>query len=159
MHTTRSRRLAITAVVAAVVGGSALWLSASPAEASPAVHAEGEFIADVLVAEPVKIDAVPNSQLQLVKLTIQPGGNGGWHSHDASVLVAVEKGTATSYHGDDPKCIPHVYPAGTGVPESPGHVHIVRNEGNTPLVLDVVFLIPPGGHPGVDRPRPGNCPF
>src|SRR5882757_9223617 len=156
MAVPRARRLMISAVVAAVLGGSALWAGTSPAEASPAMNADGEFIADVSVAEPVKIDSVPNSQLQLVKLTIQPGGNGGWHSHDASVLVAVEKGTATSYYADDSKCTAHVYPAGTGVPEMPGHVHIVRNEAKVPLVLDVVFLIPPGGHAGVDQPRPGN---
>jgi quercetin dioxygenase-like cupin family protein len=149
MHTTRVRVLAIATGCVAVMAAALSW------------HPEPKVvpIVNAAVAGPVHVAAAAHSQLQISRLTFPPGTGTGWHSHDGSVLVAVEKGTATFYDADDPACTPHRFKAGTGTAEMPGHVHITRNEGNTPLVLDVVFLVPSGGTPGTAHPRPGNCAF
>jgi quercetin dioxygenase-like cupin family protein len=147
--------MAVTCAAAMV----ALVACASTAGAAATPEPQADLISDVSLVEPVHISSDKPTEMQLVRLTIPPGGSTGWHSHDASVLVAVEKGTATFYDADDPRCTPHRFDPGMGTPEVPGHVHITRNEGDTPLVLDVVFLVPPGGNPGIAQPRPGNCPF
>ena len=81
-------------------------------------------------------------------------------THAAAKTYYLSSGAYTTfYDADDPRCTPHRFDPGMGTPEVSGHVHITRNEGDTPLVLDVVFLVPPGGNPGIAQPRPGNCPF
>jgi quercetin dioxygenase-like cupin family protein len=157
VHTTRVRALAIAAVCIAAMAAVLVWRTTSEATTTP--EPQVDPIVDVSVAAPVRMASDGPSELQIVKLTLPPGTGTGWHSHDASVLVAVEQGTATFYDADDPRCTPHRFEAGTGTPEMPGHVHITRNEGDTPLVLDVVFVVPPGGTPGIQQPRPGNCSF
>jgi hypothetical protein len=49
---------------------------------------------------------------------------------------------------------PHVIPAGTGFVEDAGHVHIVRNEGDTDLELVVLQLVPLGEPRRIDEERP-----
>lgn len=99
------------------------------------------------------------SDLHVVQVTIQPGGTLGWHSHLGPSFVTVKSGTATFYDGDDPTCTPDVVPAGSGLFEPAGDVHIVRNEGSEPLVNVVVQLLPAGAPRLIPAHRPGNCPF
>ena len=99
------------------------------------------------------------SDLQVVQVTIQPGGTLGWHSHLGLSFVTVKSGTATVYDGDDPTCTPRVIPTGSSLFEPGGHVHIVRNEGSEPLVNVVVQLLPAGAPRLIPEPSPGNCPF
>jgi len=73
--------------------------------------------------------------------------------------VIVKSGTATIYDGDDPTCTAHVSLAGSSLFEPAGHVHIVRNEGDVPLVNVVMQLVPTGAPRLVSEPSPGNCPF
>ena len=99
------------------------------------------------------------SDLHVVQVTIQPGGTLGWHSHLGPSFVTVKSGTATFYDGDDPTCTPHVVPAGSGLFEPAGDVHIVRNEGSEPLVNVVIQLLPAGAPRLIPEPSPGSCPF
>ena len=159
MTTMSRRRATLGAGMAALLAGLSLWPAA--AQATAPMRYQARLLAQASIADSMNIKTTKPSALQLVTITIQPGGNGGWHSHDAFVLVAVKRGTATFYDGDDPTCTPHYYPAGTGVTENagPSHVHITRNEGAVPLVYDVVVIVPAGGSAVLDKPRPGNCPF
>jgi quercetin dioxygenase-like cupin family protein len=98
------------------------------------------------------------SDLHIVQVTIQPGGTIGWHSHLGPSFVIVKSGTATIYQGDDPTCTPHVIQTGGSLFEPAGDVHVVRNEGNVPLVNVVVQLIPTGTPRLISEPNPGYCP-
>ena len=94
------------------------------------------------------------------QLTVAPGGISGWHSHPGPSFVIVTQGTLNLYEANDPTCTAQTFGAGEGFVEAPGDVHIVRNEGTTPVVLLVTFLdVPVGGAFRLDAPRPGNCPF
>lgn len=101
------------------------------------------------------------SDLHIVEVTIQPGGYLGWHSHPGPSFVVVKSGTATFYEADD--CIPQVIPAGGTLFEPAGDVHLVRNEGNVPLVNVVIQLVPTGAPRANGEPDPGcfqlTCPY
>jgi len=92
------------------------------------------------------------SDAYIVNNVIVPGGHTGWHSHPGVSFVTVRSGTATEYHGGDPT--PHVYSAGSGFVEEAGRVHLIRNEGNTPLELVAFQLIPYGAVRRIDEPAP-----
>jgi quercetin dioxygenase-like cupin family protein len=106
-----------------------------------------------------KIKTKGVSDLNVVQVTIQPGGTLGWHSHPGLSFVIVKSGTATFYEGDDPTCTSHTLPAGSSLFEPAGDVHIVRNEGDVPLVNVVMQLVPTGAPRLISEPSPGNCPF
>lgn len=92
------------------------------------------------------------------EVTIAPGGATGWHYHPGSVFGLVEGGTLTHYRGD---CsVDGVYHEGEAISEAsgPGYVHIGRNLGSEPLVLEVLYVNPVGSALAVDAPNPG-CPF
>ncbi len=106
-----------------------------------------------------KIETQGVSDLHVVQVTIQPGGTLGWHKHPGPSFVTVKSGNATFYEADDPTCTPHVIPTGSSLFEPAGDVHIVRNEGDVPLVNVVVQLVPTGAPRLITEPNPGNCPF
>ncbi len=95
------------------------------------------------------------------ELTIAPKGNSGWHTHPGPVYVLVISGSVVNYHADDPTCTGTKFTAGKGFVETPGDIHLVRNEDpNTTAVLLATFLdVPVGGTFRIDAPLPGNCPF
>jgi quercetin dioxygenase-like cupin family protein len=94
----------------------------------------------------------------LREITIQPGGSTGWHFHDGTLYAAVRHGTLTRTQSD---CVTtEVTRAGGTLIEASGadHVHIGRNLGSTPVVLDVVYVNPAGAPLSRDAANPG-CPF
>ena len=99
------------------------------------------------------------SDLHVVQVTIQPGGTLDWHTHLGPSFLTVKSGTATIYDGDDPTCTPHRVPAGSGLFEPAGDVHIIRNEGIVPLVNVVIQLLPADAPRLIPESSPGNCPF
>ena len=106
-----------------------------------------------------KIKTKGVSDLNVVQVTIQPGGTLGWHSHPGLSFVIVKSGTATFYKEDDSTCTPHVLPAGSTFFEPADDVHIPRNEGSEPLVMVVIQILPTGAMRRIDEPSPGNCSF
>jgi mannose-6-phosphate isomerase-like protein (cupin superfamily) len=110
----------------------------------------------------VKMKTKADSDVYVVRNTVVPGGQSGWHFHPGPSLITVKEGTATFYDGDDPTCTPRVYPAGTGVIDDavdPSHVHLLRNEGSVDLVTVTVQILPTGAPRRIDAPNPGNCGF
>ena len=90
--------------------------------------------------------------------TFDPGASTGWHWHDGKLIGAIKQGTLTHYRSD---CsVDGVYNAGDTMtePTGPEHVHIGRNLGPTPLVLEVIYVNPAGKPLAEDAPNPG-CPF
>src|SRR4029453_3461600 len=106
-----------------------------------------------------KIKTKGVSDLHIVQVTIQPGGTIGWPSPPRFSFFVVKSGTATVYDGDDPSCTPHVLPTGSSLFEPAGDVHIVRNEGDVPLMNVVVQLVSRGAPRLISEPDPGNCDF
>jgi quercetin dioxygenase-like cupin family protein len=156
----RGRVCALALATVAVTGGCNRTGGAS-ADASHSQKApvEADVIAQAKLGAPVSIGTQGPASTLVARATFAPGADGGWHSHGGSVIVAVAKGTATFYDGDDPSCTPHRYRVGDALVEPPGHVHITRNEQKSPMELVVTYITPLGVASDAEAPRPGNCPF
>jgi quercetin dioxygenase-like cupin family protein len=90
------------------------------------------------------------------EVTLAPGGSTGWHLHLGRVYATVKQGTLTHNLAD---CsIDGIYDAGSGLFETPDVTHIGRNLGDTPVVLEVMYILPAGSPLSVDQPDPG-CGF
>ncbi|WP_326798986.1 cupin domain-containing protein [Streptomyces sp. NBC_01808] len=94
----------------------------------------------------------------LRQITIPAGQSTGWHFHDGTLYGYVEKGTLS--HFDSTCKSDGVYEAGSALTEPSGaqNVHIGRNLGTTPVVLDVLYVLPHGAPLSEDAPNPG-CDF
>jgi quercetin dioxygenase-like cupin family protein len=92
------------------------------------------------------------------EITIAPGGSTGWHWHTGRLYGVIKAGTLTHNMAD---CsVDGVYPTGADIFEPSGadHVHIGRNLGDTPLVLQVLYILPAGSALSEDAADPG-CGF
>ncbi|TMQ33598.1 MAG: cupin domain-containing protein, partial [Planctomycetota bacterium] len=105
-------------------------------------------------AHGVMIKTRGNSDTYVAQIRIAPGGDTGWHSHPGPVFALITAGTGSLYFADDPTFTPEVYAAGTGFVEAGGDVHILRNEGDTDLVVVALFLLPQGAPRRIDEPAP-----
>jgi quercetin dioxygenase-like cupin family protein len=103
------------------------------------------------------------SDLYVQQNTWQPGGSTGWHTHPGPSFVIVTAGSVTVYEGDDKKCTPHVYTAGTTnnsfIDAGGGDVHMIRNETGEIAQSVAVQLIPAGATRREDAADPGHCSF
>ncbi len=104
-----------------------------------------------------------SSDLYVQQNTWQPGGSTGWHTHPGPSFVIVTVGSVTVYEGNDQKCTPHVYTAGTAnnsfTDIGGGDVHLIRNETGEVAQTVAVQLIPAGATRRQDAPDPGHCSF
>ena len=92
------------------------------------------------------------------EITIAPGGSTGRHSHDGELLGVVKEGVLMHNRAD---CtMDGLYVAGQSIAEKggPGYVHIGRNVGSGPLVLQILYIDPAGAPLSDDAPDPG-CGF
>jgi quercetin dioxygenase-like cupin family protein len=91
-------------------------------------------------------------------ITIAPGGSTGWHWHDGELIAVVKQGTVT--HNASNCSVDGVYNTGDPIiePAGPGHVHIGRNLGTVPVILEVTYVDPVGKPLSEDAPNPG-CDF
>jgi quercetin dioxygenase-like cupin family protein len=90
------------------------------------------------------------------EVTLAPGGSTGWHQHPGRLYGTVKEGTLTHNLAD---CtIDGIYTTGAGVFEPPNVTHIGRNLGDTPVVLEILYILPAGSPLSVDQPDPG-CGF
>ena len=89
------------------------------------------------------------------QITIDPGGSTGWHWHAGRVFGVIKEGTLTHTMAD---CtVDGVFNAGDPVTEGSGenNVHIGRNLGPGPLVMQVVYIDPAGSPLSQNVPDPG----
>lgn len=111
-----------------------------------------------IVATPIAIGKMQATTIHaqtgtvvLDSITIQPGGNFGWHVHGAPVAVVVTGGTLTVF---DPKvqgCEPFKVSKGQSFVEPANHVHLARNDGTTKVTLYAFYM-------GVGKPSQANVP-
>lgn len=75
------------------------------------------------------------SRTVVVRITVQPGAQFPWHTHQGPVIVNVAQGELVYVAADD--CVERSYPAGTAFVDSGrGHVHTAFN----PTDEETVFL-------------------
>ncbi|GHI01826.1 cupin [Streptomyces cellostaticus] len=141
-----------TALRTAVVGTvtAAAFLTCTAAGATPA----GPGVTTRIIGQ----TTVGGTDYTLREITIPPGQSTGWHYHDGPVYAFVKQGTLSHFNsacGSD-----GVYRTGTTIRETfgPDHVHIGRNLGDTPLVLEALYVLPHGSPFSEDAPNPG-CPY
>ena len=139
-------RGALSAVAAA---GLVIGLIPSTAGATPGSGVTGTILSQTTIG---RTDYV------LREITIQPCGTTGWHFHDGTLYAFIKAGTLT--HSDHDCKTDGVYKAGAAFTEPSGtnHVHVGRNLGTKPVVLDVLYVLPTGSPLSEDAPNPG-CPF
>lgn len=95
------------------------------------------------------------SELVAIKLTVQPGGSLGWHTHHGPALVTVAAGELSIINARD--CITRPYAAGNAfVDPGQGNVHIGFNASATETVAYVTYLdVPAGQGPTIPAADPG----
>jgi hypothetical protein len=140
------KRLAVTAAAITFAASTAL---AAPAPATPPRDTEGTILWE-------SSDAGTDYVFRVI--TIAPGGSTGWHYHPGQLLATVKEGVLL--HNRVDCSVDGFYVAGQDITEKggPGYVHIGRNVGPTPLVLQVLYLNPAGAPLAEDAPDPG-CGF
>ncbi len=131
------------------LGTAALALMlAAPASATPGTGVQVETLSKSTVNG---VDYI------VTQITVAPGGGTGWHYHPGEVFGFIKEGTMTHYDGN---CqVDDVFATGVPVKEGvgSGFVHNGRNEGPTPLVMEVVYINPVGTPLSVEVPEPENC--
>ncbi|SES43576.1 hypothetical protein SAMN04487983_105418 [Streptomyces sp. yr375] len=143
-----------TVLRAAALTGAAV--AATALVGPPAAHATppGPGVTARLIAQ----KTVGDTDYTLRELTVPPGQGTGWHYHDGPLYAVVKAGTLS--HFASTCASDGVYPRGSVVqePAGAGNVHIGRNLGAVPLVLEVLYVLPHGAPFSEDAPNPG-CPF
>jgi quercetin dioxygenase-like cupin family protein len=96
------------------------------------------------------------SRIVTAKITVQPGAQFPWHTHDGPVFVTIAEGELTYLSSDD--CVERLYPAGTAfVDPGHGHVHTAFNTGDTVTVFYATFFEVPASGPLTIPATPGDC--
>jgi quercetin dioxygenase-like cupin family protein len=150
------KRLVLVLALALVAAGVAYAAAKPPIMAHPL--GAGRLVPAALHARSFAIDAAKPADVLFVQVTIQPGGDFGWHIHRSAVAVAVVSGTLTLYDSSDPSCAGQRIGAGQGFMEAANHVHLARNEGKTPVRVLVAYLgAPHGVSPDAAAARPAQC--
>jgi quercetin dioxygenase-like cupin family protein len=149
--------MGLKAAVAAtvIVTGSVSWMAAN--KHADAAKLSGEVYANAKLPAGSHLQVPENAETQVFKLTIHPGGSGGWHSHAGPVLVNVEQGTATFYEAHGNSCTSRTISRGEAFIEQPGVIHTTRNEGKRDLVIYGISVRPKGSQPGTWQTRPVDC--
>ncbi|GHJ40998.1 cupin domain-containing protein [Streptomyces sp. TS71-3] len=140
-------KLLRSGLVASAVAG--LTLAATTASATPGSGVTGTIISQT---------TIDGKDYVLREITIEPGGSTGWHFHDGTLYAYVKQGTLSHFNsscGTD-----GTYKKGAFFTEPSGadHVHVGRNLGSEPMVLDVLYVDPAGSPLSEDAPNPG-CDF
>lgn len=137
------RLIVVAAIVATVSAGVAL---ATPSHGFSTVLLGSKTVQHLSIREQDPTVAL------VVRATLEPGGFSGWHSHPATVVVAVRSGEVTLLSHD---CTHRTLQAGQMFIERPGVVHQVVNNTSSDVVLIATFLgLPPGASPTTDEPNP-----
>ena len=89
------------------------------------------------------------SDVIVAKITVQPGGSFGWHTHHGPVFVTMASGELSIVHATG--CTFQRYTAGQAfLDPGQGHVHVGYNESSTETVIYATFLdVPPGVGPTI----------
>ncbi len=151
---------------AVCVGIAALGVGLAPAEATPGSNSSVEALslgnfsaldikADKTVHWDLFLKTKDSSDIGTDRLTIQPDGHNGWHSHTGITLVTVLSGEIAWYDGN--ACSKTIYRTGDTFVEPANNVHLVANEGGVEAKFVAIQMRPTASRPRVDQPQPEQC--
>jgi hypothetical protein len=99
--------------VMVAAGALAAGLAGTSASASPPVGATVETILTGAFNQPTTVHSENAKDFVIQKLTLQPGGETGWHWHPGVVVLTVEKGALTRVTKTKRGCTVETFTAGT----------------------------------------------
>jgi quercetin dioxygenase-like cupin family protein len=145
--------LIAAAAVTAALTPLVLVLRLGRAGAIPGSGVTSSITARGTADRDIRVRAKQPSDLVFARITLQPDGYTGWHTHPGPLLVVIESGTLTHY---DRRCDAETYTAGEAFKEPAGrrHVHMGINKAGTPVVLDVTYIVPSDGPLRNEAPAP-----
>jgi hypothetical protein len=125
--------------------------------------ARGDFPDDIDVTFRIKLDRATNvvqvrdpSDALVARVTFQPGGSVGWHTHHGPVIVTVASGALSIINASD--CVRRIYAAGKAfVDPGQGNVHVGFNETAGETVIYATFLDVPRGQPATIAADDPGC--
>jgi quercetin dioxygenase-like cupin family protein len=138
---TRTQRKAIGLTI--VVGGVLSYLRSAPAQpgALQVIPLAQGYSPD----RHLNLKTKGSSDVMQAKLTLQPLGEIGWHTHPGLVIIIATAGALTEHHSNG--CI-SLHQAGSVIIEEPGEVHrIVNHSATTPAEGYATFILPTGTPP------------
>ena len=91
------------------------------------------------------------------RLTVQPAGYSGWHSHPAPVFVTVTQGEIQWFDGGNPLCTWQTYHVGQSFIEQSFRIHNVRNVTGNVAEFVAIHINPTGVGFRNDENKPTNC--
>jgi quercetin dioxygenase-like cupin family protein len=158
MKWTGMRRLTAGAVCTLIAAAGLVAASSGPASGTPSSGQTVDAIAAGHLPVRFKLDTKGPVDLATLRVTVDPGGTTGWHSHGGAVVVTVVSGTATLYQASHSGCAREVVPAGQAFWEAANlPSHVLVNEGTEPTVVYATFFLSDGAAPIIDAPRPPAC--
>jgi quercetin dioxygenase-like cupin family protein len=108
-------------------------------------------------AEPDPLSA-DTTDMTMHKVTMDVGGNSGWHIHPGLTFGIVTQGEVEFTRYTKEGCVQQVFGSGEGFVEPVNEVHIARNAGDEPLEMYLTRLnIPVGGASTDSSPAEPNC--
>jgi quercetin dioxygenase-like cupin family protein len=143
----------VAGTVAAMLLALVLLLPLGRAGATPGAGVSTTILSRGTTDQDIRLRTKQPSDLVFARVTLQPDGSTGWHTHPGRLLVVVASGTLTRY---DAKCDPRTYAAGQAFTEPAGrrHVHMGANKTSAPVVLDITYVVPAGGPLRDEAPAP-----
>jgi quercetin dioxygenase-like cupin family protein len=92
----------------------------------------------------------------VARVTWDPGGTSGWHTHPGPVVVSIVEGELEVTNASD--CVPRTYEAGqVWVDPGQGNVHTAVNPTEAETVVVATFFGVPDGQPATQHVPPADC--
>jgi quercetin dioxygenase-like cupin family protein len=138
----RNHTLLIAAGAAsAVLLSLAVVIPFGQAGATPGSGVSSSIVSRGTTHGDIRLRARQPTDVVFARVTLQPGGSTGWHTHPGPLLAVVTSGTLTHY---DRRCHAKTYTTGQAFKETQ-RVHMGANKTSAPVVLDVTYIVPGGG--------------
>jgi hypothetical protein len=156
------------AMLATILGVIGLTVPMGSAQATTGDGASTELLGRMTIG-PFLVTQPPDfmiysgkKDVAMTKITIDEGGHSGWHTHPGLTIVIVEQGRLelTRFTEED-SCIAQVFGPDEpeqGFVEVANEVHIAKNVGEGPAVLQAIRLnFPVGGDITDSSPEEPDC--
>jgi quercetin dioxygenase-like cupin family protein len=141
--------------LAVAVAAVALIAAAAALAAKPPIFAQARAVGTIKT--PMTLQVKPGAMV-LDTITIQPGGNFGWHTHGSAVAVVITSGTLTVFDPTVGNCAPFKVSKGQSFIEPADHVHLARNDTTKVVTLYAMYLgVPKGVLPNKPGTQPSGC--
>jgi quercetin dioxygenase-like cupin family protein len=94
------------------------------------------------VTDPIDIQRSEPTDFHIDVVTIDPGGNSGWHTHPGPEYSVVKAGEVILQRAPD--CDPITLKAGQGFFTPGGTAHVAHNDGKEAAEIYVTYTVPAG---------------